>query len=120
MQYPISSLCSGAADDLDRPTSNQHVLPLQFSAVSRTSPERRSSENKSSVASMSQMKMVQKAGKSSLSCEKTSSEILQATSTSSSRAVKEISETERSSSNRVNTITNNKAIVSSSTSSLVR
>merc|ERR1719230_762306 len=64
--------------------------------------------------------MVQKAGKSSLSSEKTSSETLQATSTSSSRAVKEISETERSTSNRVKTITNNKAIVSSSTSSLVR
>ena len=127
--YLISMLCSGATNDLDRPTSNQHILSFQFSAVSRTSMERRSSESKgskSSLASMSQMKMVEK-GKSSSSSEKEScSETTllvgktsrqTETSISSSKGVKEICETERKTSSRVKT---NSAIVASSTTSCVR
>merc|ERR1719150_2948842 len=73
---------------------------------------------------MSQMKMVQKVGKSSSSSEKTSSETLLGsrqteTSTSSSRAVKEVCENGSKTPSRVKTSSNN-AFVESSTTSCVR
>merc|ERR550532_2685077 len=106
-------------------TAKTTISSSTVSAVSRTSTERRSSESKatskSSLASMSQMKMMER-GKSSSSSETTLLETSSQTetSTSSSKAVKEICETGRktSSSNRV-TSTNN-AIVASSTTSCVR